>query len=156
MGAEAGAPVCLIAEKSVQAFAVYLACLRGGYAFFPINAGYTDAEIDYLIGDAAPKVVIADPERTKGLKGLATSRGAAFVTLAGDGTGSLMQAADAIASAPDPYPATNRPWTWKIGRTCSSTSSSEKRQASRRAMALALRLAWVSTAPLGLPVVPEV
>ena len=46
--AQPGAPVCLIAEKSVQAFAVYLACLRGGYAFFPINAGYTDAEIDYL------------------------------------------------------------------------------------------------------------
>src|SRR6185312_1432843 len=48
LGAEPGRPVCVIVEKSVQAFATYLACLRGGYAFFPINAGYTDSEIEYL------------------------------------------------------------------------------------------------------------
>ena len=38
-GARRGQPVCLIAEKSVEAFGVYLACLRAGYPFFPINAG---------------------------------------------------------------------------------------------------------------------
>ncbi len=109
LGAEPGAPVCLIAEKSVQAFAVYLACLRGGYVFFPINAGYTDSEIDYLLGDADPRVVIADPGRATGLRPLAVERGAAFVTLSGEGMGGLM---DAVAAAlpPEPFAAEGRSW----------------------------------------------
>jgi malonyl-CoA/methylmalonyl-CoA synthetase len=109
LGAEPGSPVCLIAEKSVEAFAVYLACLRGGYAFFPVNAGYTDAEIDYLVGDAAPKVVIGDPARAEGLAAIAAASGAAFATLAADGTGSLSDAAAATA-APAPHPATGETW----------------------------------------------
>ena len=109
LGAEPGAPVCLIAEKSVQAYAVYLACLRGGYAFFPINAGYTDSEIEYLLGDAGPKVVIADPQRAKGLKRLADERGAAFATLSGEGEGSLMDAA-ATAQAPESNPCADKSW----------------------------------------------
>ena len=108
-GARPGAPVCLIAEKSVTAFCAYLACIRGGYAFFPINAGYTDAEIDYLVGDARPKVLVGDPERASGLGKLAAERGAVFATLAGDGTGSLAQAAE-TASTPEPYPATDETW----------------------------------------------
>ena len=52
--------------------------------------------------------------------------------------------------------ATNRPWVWKIGKACSSTSSAVNRQASRRATALEARLRWVSIAPLDRPVVPEV
>jgi malonyl-CoA/methylmalonyl-CoA synthetase len=110
LGAQPGAPVCVIVEKSVQAFATYLACLRGGYAFFPINAGYTDSEIEYLIGDAGPKVVVGDPERAGALGRLAAARGAAFASLAGDGTGALMDAADRVTAAPEPYPATDKTW----------------------------------------------
>src|ERR1700744_5143874 len=110
LGAEPGAPVCVIVEKSVQAFAAYLACLRAGYAFFPINAGYTDSEIDYLVGDAGPKVLIGDPERGPALGRLAADRGATFASLAGDGSGSLMEAADQITAAPDVFPATGETW----------------------------------------------
>jgi malonyl-CoA/methylmalonyl-CoA synthetase len=109
LGAEPGKPVCVIVEKSVQAFAAYLGCLRGGYAFFPINAGYTDSEIEYLIGDAGPKVVIGDPERALALGKLAAARGATFASLAGDGTGTLADAAG-TAAIPEPYPATDRTW----------------------------------------------
>ena len=109
LGAEPGKPVCVIAEKSVQAFATYLACLRGGYAFFPINAGYTDSEIEYLVGDAGPKVVIGDPERAGGLGKLAAACGAVFASLAGDGTGTLAEAAE-TAVAPAPYPSTDKTW----------------------------------------------
>ncbi|MGZ3345788.1 MAG: AMP-binding protein [Caulobacteraceae bacterium] len=110
LGAEPGKPVCVIVEKSVQAFATYLACLRGGYAFFPINAGYTDSEIEYLVGDAGPKVLVADPERAPTLGRLAADRGAVFASLAGDGSGSLMQAADKVAAAPEVYPSTEQTW----------------------------------------------
>ena len=110
LGAEPGKPVCVIVEKSVQAFATYLACLRGGYAFFPINAGYTDSEIEYLVGDAGPKVLVADPERAAALGKLAKDRGAAFASLAGDGTGTLADAAEAVTDAPEPYPATDETW----------------------------------------------
>jgi malonyl-CoA/methylmalonyl-CoA synthetase len=110
LGAEPGKPVCVIVEKSVQAFATYLACLRGGFAFFPINAGYTDSEIEYLVGDAGPKVLVGDPERASALGKIAAERGAAFASLAGDGTGTLMEAADAITAAPEPYPATDKSW----------------------------------------------
>jgi malonyl-CoA/methylmalonyl-CoA synthetase len=110
LGAEPGRPVCVIVEKSVQGFAAYLACLRGGYAFFPINAGYTDSEIEYLIGDAGPKVVVGDPERAGALGRLAAERGAAFASLAGDGTGTLAEAAERVAAAPAPYPATDQTW----------------------------------------------
>ena len=110
LGAEPGKPVCVIVEKSVEAFGAYLACLRGGYAFFPINAGYTDSEIEYLVGDAGPKVLVADPERASALGKLAADRGAAFASLAGDGTGSLMEAAGQVAAAPEPYPATDKTW----------------------------------------------
>jgi malonyl-CoA/methylmalonyl-CoA synthetase len=110
LGAEPGSPVCVIVEKSVQGFGAYLACLRGGYAFFPINAGYTDSEIEYLIGDAAPKVVVGDPERAGALARLAADRGAAFASLAGDGTGSLTDAAEAVTRAPEPYASTDETW----------------------------------------------
>ncbi len=92
-GARRDAPVCLIAEKSVQAFATHLACQRGGFPFFPINAGYTDAEIDYLIGDARPSVVIVDPSRTGSLGAVAGRADAALLTLDAHGAGSLMEAA---------------------------------------------------------------
>ncbi len=49
-----------------------------------------------------------------------------------------------------------QPWTWKIGRAWSSTSSGENPQISCRASALAIRFPWLSIAPLERPVVPEV
>lgn len=52
--------------------------------------------------------------------------------------------------------ATNRPWVWKIGRACSSTSSSVNRQRSTRVNAFDSRFSCVIIAPLERPVVPEV
>ena len=143
LGAAPGAPVCLIAEKSVQAFAVYLACLRGGYAFFPINAGYTDSEIEYLLGDARPKVLIADPQRVEGLSRLAAERGGAFATLSADGDGSLMDAAGKAAT-PEPVATTGQ--TWAALLYTSGTTGKPKgavlTHANLRANAQALAEAW--------------
>jgi malonyl-CoA/methylmalonyl-CoA synthetase len=109
-GARPGAVVCAIVEKSAQAFAAYLACIRGGYAFFPINAGYTDAEIEYLLGDARPAVVVVDPARAGGIAPLAAAVGASVLTLDRAGSGSLADAAEAVAAAPAPYRADGATW----------------------------------------------
>ena len=55
-----------------------------------------------------------------------------------------------------PNRAAHRPWPWKRGSVCTSRSSGVHPQASRKDSVFASRFAWVSTAPLGAPVVPDV
>lgn len=45
-------------EKSTDAVALYLACLRRGAVFVPLNTAYTSAEIKYFVGDADPKIAV--------------------------------------------------------------------------------------------------
>ncbi|HKS57255.1 MAG TPA: malonyl-CoA synthase [Steroidobacteraceae bacterium] len=45
-------------EKSAEAVALYLACLRIGAVFVPLNTAYTTAEVQYFLGDAYPKVAV--------------------------------------------------------------------------------------------------
>ena len=54
------------------------------------------------------------------------------------------------------FVATNKPWVWKIGRACNSTSSGRKPHTWCSAAVFDARLRCDSTAPLGLPVVPLV
>ena len=86
-------------EKSVEAIILYLATLRAGAVFLPLNTGYTPAEIDYFIGDATPAVLVCDPARADALRGAASRAGARIVTLDAGGQGSLTEAA--AGAAPD-------------------------------------------------------
>lgn len=45
-------------EKCPDALALYLACLRRGAVFVPLNTAYTTAEVEYFIGDADPKLAV--------------------------------------------------------------------------------------------------
>jgi malonyl-CoA/methylmalonyl-CoA synthetase len=45
-------------EKSVEALMLYLAVLRAGHVFLPLNTAYQAAEIEYFIGNAEPAVVV--------------------------------------------------------------------------------------------------
>ena len=47
-------------EKSPQAVALYLAVLKLGAIYVPLNNAYTAAEMDYFIGDAEPRLVVTD------------------------------------------------------------------------------------------------
>ena len=60
-GVDAGDRVAVQIQKSPMAIWIYLACLRTGAVLLPMNPGYTPAEVSYLLGDATPKIVIADP-----------------------------------------------------------------------------------------------
>jgi malonyl-CoA/methylmalonyl-CoA synthetase len=55
-----GDRVALQAEKSPEAVMLYLATLKAGAVFLPLNTAYTDAEIDFFLGDAEPKVFVRD------------------------------------------------------------------------------------------------
>ena len=57
-GVTPGDRVVVQVEKSVGAVALYLACLRSGAIFVPLNTAYTQAEIDYFVGDAEPRLFV--------------------------------------------------------------------------------------------------
>ncbi len=50
-------------EKSIGAVALYLACLRVGAIYIPLNTAYTPAELDYFISDAEPALVVLSKPR---------------------------------------------------------------------------------------------
>jgi malonyl-CoA/methylmalonyl-CoA synthetase len=54
----AGSRVAAYTEKSVEAMVLYLATLRAGYVYLPLNTAYQSAEVDYFIGNAEPAVVV--------------------------------------------------------------------------------------------------
>ncbi|MGY4509565.1 AMP-binding protein [Bradyrhizobium sp. USDA 3650] len=55
-GCAAGDRVAVQLEKSAHAFALYLACLRAGFCYLPMNTAYRPAEMGYLLQDAQPAV----------------------------------------------------------------------------------------------------
>ena len=62
-GAADGERVVAQVEKSVGAFALYLACLRTGAIYVPLNTAYTAAEVDYFVEDAAPALFVGAQAR---------------------------------------------------------------------------------------------
>src|ERR1700689_2360084 len=57
-GVVAGDRVAVQVEKSPEALFLYLACLRMGAIYLPLNTGYTPSELAYFIGDAEPRVFV--------------------------------------------------------------------------------------------------
>ncbi len=57
---EPGDRVALQSAKSVEAVVVYLATLKVGAVFLPLNTAYTEAEVDYFIEDAEPALFVED------------------------------------------------------------------------------------------------
>lgn len=93
-GVEPGDRVMLQAEKSVASVAVFLATLKIGAVFNPMNIGYTASEIGYFLSDSEPKVVIAPAAGLDAISRLARQHGAqALFTLETGGTGSIIEAA---------------------------------------------------------------
>jgi len=57
-GARPGDRVMVQAAKSPQVVFLYLACVRGGLVYLPLNSGYRRDEVDYFLADAEPRVVV--------------------------------------------------------------------------------------------------
>lgn len=61
LGVGVGDRVGVQVEKSPGAVMLYLACLRSGAVLVPMNPAYTEAEVEYLVGDAEPALFVQDP-----------------------------------------------------------------------------------------------
>jgi malonyl-CoA/methylmalonyl-CoA synthetase len=104
-GVEKGDRVAAIVDKSSEAVFLYLATLRAGAAYLPLNTAYTAAEIAYFLGDAEPKVVVCRPEAEAALAPLAAEAGARVLTLGQAGEGSLVDASRGLDPDFAPVPA---------------------------------------------------
>lgn len=91
---EQGARIAVQVEKSVEAMMLYLATLRAGYVFLPLNTAYQKAEIEYFVGNAEPAVVVCTPANFGWVSKIAFQAGTQHVyTLGDDRTGSLLERA---------------------------------------------------------------
>ncbi len=104
-GCKPGDRIAVQTDKHWQVIALYLACLRAGCVYLPLNTGYQRAELAYFFDNAEPKVIVCRPEAEGVLAPLAPA--ARIFTIGGAG-GSLEERARGqpetfatVASAPD-------------------------------------------------------
>ena len=94
LGLAEGARIAVQVEKSVEAMILYLATLRAGYVFLPLNTAYQSAEIEYFIGNAEPAVVVCTSRNAAWVGPIASAAGTRHVfTLDDDRTGTLLELA---------------------------------------------------------------
>ena len=90
----AGARIAVQVEKSVEAMMLYLATLRAGFVFLPLNTAYQSAEMAYFIGNAEPSVVVCTTPNFGWVSKIAFKAGTQYVfTLNEDRTGTLLERA---------------------------------------------------------------
>src|SRR5512132_3718039 len=100
-----GDRVAVQTEKFWQSLALYLACLRAGLVYLPLNTGYQKSELDYFFADAEPTVIVCRPDAAESV---ATLRPQATVLTLDGAAGTLLDRAadqpdtfETIASRPD-------------------------------------------------------
>jgi malonyl-CoA/methylmalonyl-CoA synthetase len=93
-GVRKGDRVAVQAEKSIELVLLYLATLRLGAVYLPLNGAYRPSEVAYFLHDADPLIFIHDPEYSGAYSGLKWGAGEKRLTLDRDGSGSF---ADLVA-----------------------------------------------------------
>lgn len=71
MGVKPGDRVAVQVPKSIEALTLYLATVRAGAVFLPLNTAYTASEISYYLENASPTVFVCDPNRAEEYTSLA-------------------------------------------------------------------------------------
>src|ERR1700761_1465889 len=92
-GVKPGDRVAAQTEKSVTGLVLYLATVRAGAVYLPLNTAYTLNELEYFITDAEPSMVVCDPSKAEGITAIAAKVSGKVMTLGADGKGSLTDAA---------------------------------------------------------------
>jgi len=80
-GLEPGDRLAAQVPKSIEALMLYLATVRVGAVFLPLNTAYTASEVGYFLGDATPKVFVCAPESHADYQALAEQHNLRLETL---------------------------------------------------------------------------
>nr|WP_314624814.1 malonyl-CoA synthase [uncultured Noviherbaspirillum sp.] len=73
------ARIAVQVDKSPEAVMLYLATLRAGLVYLPLNTAYRASEIAYFLGDAQPSVVVCSPANAGWVQALAADAGTQHV-----------------------------------------------------------------------------
>ena len=97
-GVTKGDRVVVQVDKSIEAVVLYLACLRAGAIYIPLNTAYTPSEVSYFLENATPRLFVCAPAKREAMTAVADSAGVGSVlSLGANGDGEL---SDAAAEAP--------------------------------------------------------
>tara|TARA_B100000686_G_scaffold354972_1_gene468597 strand:+ start:1075 stop:2598 length:1524 start_codon:yes stop_codon:yes gene_type:complete len=100
LGTSPGDRITVQVEKSPWSLCVYLACLRAGFVFHPLNMAYTESELQYFLDNAEPSVIICDPKHKETIKNIAgLSLAQKVFTLDGTGGGDFIEYVNTAADA---------------------------------------------------------
>ncbi|MCZ6813308.1 MAG: AMP-binding protein, partial [Alphaproteobacteria bacterium] len=100
LGLRPGDRVALQADKSIANLVIYLATVRAGGVFLPLNPAYTPVEVEFFLGDSEPAILICDPQRVSVMEECAQALGVSHVEgLDGAGEGSIAALAGPAPSA---------------------------------------------------------
>jgi malonyl-CoA/methylmalonyl-CoA synthetase len=90
LGVKPGDRVMAQVEKSIENVVLYLATLKAGAVFNPLNTAYMPAELEYFIGDAEPTVLVMPADRLAKIEATgACSKVPSRMTMENDGSGTL-------------------------------------------------------------------
>jgi malonyl-CoA/methylmalonyl-CoA synthetase len=92
-GVKKGDRVVVQVGKSIEAVLLYLACLRAGAIYVPLNTAYTAAEVSYFIADAEPALFVCDPGLADKLDEQVRDTVPHILTLSTAGEGSMVEIA---------------------------------------------------------------
>lgn len=98
LGIAIGDRISVQVDKSPIVLSLYLACLRAGFVFHPLNPAYQPAELPYFLGNAEPAMLICSSQKRAALEEIAHEAGISHIaTLDADGSGSLIEDAQGAA-----------------------------------------------------------
>jgi malonyl-CoA/methylmalonyl-CoA synthetase len=100
LGLASGERLAVQVDKSIENVVLYLACLRAGAVYLPLNTAYQPSEVEYFLQDARPRILVTSEARRAELAAPSRRQGVAeLLTLEADGSGTLSQRAHACAPA---------------------------------------------------------
>ena len=98
-GVQKGDRVVVQVEKSIEAVLLYLACLRAGAIYIPLNTAYTPKELGYFLQDSTPQLFVCSPDKKDALMPVVRAAGVPVVFSLGTlGEGELVD----VAAAAEP------------------------------------------------------
>ena len=97
-GLKTGDRVAVQAAKSNTQLALYVATIKAGGVYLPLNTSYTAHELDYFISNAQARLVVVDEKAKQAVTPIAEAQGANLLTLNADESGTLPALAEQQAA----------------------------------------------------------